>query len=221
MNEESAASAGVGAAPQTTKEKILEMSLRLFNERGERNVTTNHIAAELEISPGNLYYHYRNKEAIIHEIFHRFEAFMESRLVVLPEHLERPETMPNYMSAAFHCMWEYRFLLRDLPHILSRNERLKEQYEAFVHRNLKRVESVYLALKQVGMIEAGDEDIRSITMNSWLIVTYWLPFQTSLGNEDSSLAAARGGVLQIMALWRPYVTERYLPIVRELEEKYR
>mgnify|MGYP006145082479 CR=1 FL=1 len=32
-----------------TKDKILATSLRLFNERGERNVSTNHIAAELGI----------------------------------------------------------------------------------------------------------------------------------------------------------------------------
>ena len=52
-----------------TKDRIKNMALRMFNEQGERNVTTNHIAAALEMSPGNLYYHYRNKYEIIHDIF--------------------------------------------------------------------------------------------------------------------------------------------------------
>ena len=47
---------------QNTYTKIIEASLLLFNEEGERQISTNHIAAYLGISPGNLYYHFRNKD---------------------------------------------------------------------------------------------------------------------------------------------------------------
>ena len=67
-----------------TRDRIIEASLQLFNEQGERAVTTNHIAAHLGMSPGNLYYHFRNKQQIIAELFERYAAEAEQNLA-LPE----------------------------------------------------------------------------------------------------------------------------------------
>ena len=57
-----------------TKSRILDKALELFNERGTANVTTNHIAEALGMSPGNLYYHYRNKAEIVRGLFARIIA---------------------------------------------------------------------------------------------------------------------------------------------------
>ena len=54
-----------------TKERILLTSIELFNRSGVVAITTNHIAKAMEISPGNLYFHYDNKEEILEELFKR------------------------------------------------------------------------------------------------------------------------------------------------------
>ena len=69
----------------STKERILATSLELFNRLGERNVTTNHIAEALGISPGNLYYHFRNKGDIVFALFERYQATVEAFLQVPPD----------------------------------------------------------------------------------------------------------------------------------------
>jgi len=63
-----------------TRDRILDASLELFNAQGERGVSTNHIAAHLGISPGNLYYHFANKQAIVAELFRRYEARIDEFL---------------------------------------------------------------------------------------------------------------------------------------------
>ncbi|HEZ1210051.1 TPA: TetR/AcrR family transcriptional regulator, partial [Neisseria meningitidis] len=73
-----------------TYTRIIDASLALFNEEGERNISTNHIAAHLGISPGNLYYHFRNKDEIIVQLFKRYsEALLEYlNEAVLPSDVE-------------------------------------------------------------------------------------------------------------------------------------
>ena len=97
-------------AGRQTRERILETSHAMFNARGEPNVTTNHIADELEISPGNLYYHFRNKEDIVEQVFARFEARMDSTLGVPDDRLPNLEDVWMQLHLVFECMWDYRFL---------------------------------------------------------------------------------------------------------------
>lgn len=52
-------------AKVNTYTRIINASLALFNEEGERNISTNHIAAHLGISPGNLYYHSATKTKLL------------------------------------------------------------------------------------------------------------------------------------------------------------
>jgi len=56
----------------TTKERILDEALQLFNDDGVENVTTRHIAKSLGMSQGNLHYHYPTKNIVIETLFDQF-----------------------------------------------------------------------------------------------------------------------------------------------------
>ena len=114
-------------APKT-RQRILDASLAMFNTQGEPNVTTNHIADELEISPGNLYYHFRNKEDIVEHLFARYEARIDLALTVPEDRLPNLEDIWLQLHLAFEVMWDYRFIFRDLVDITSRNRKLRMHY---------------------------------------------------------------------------------------------
>ena len=104
---------------QRTRARVLAEGLRLFNELGEPHVTTGAIAAELGISPGNLYYHFRSKDQIVEELFARFEE----RIGVQPgEPRGGPEAIEDlwlYLHLMLEAIWDYRFLYRNLDDLLA------------------------------------------------------------------------------------------------------
>src|ERR1700677_2465058 len=115
--------------PRRTRERILELSLKLFNEIGEPNVTTTTIAEEMEISPGNLYYHFRNKDDIVNSIFVQFEGEIERMLAVPVDRGPNIEDVWLYLHLMFELVWRYRFFYRDLNDLLSRNRKLELQFK--------------------------------------------------------------------------------------------
>jgi AcrR family transcriptional regulator len=210
-----------------TKEKIVLAALELFNERGERNVSTNHIAAHLNMSPGNLYYHFRNKSDIIYEIFRSYELLVDTYLHVPSDRPITINDLIKYLDAVFNGLWAYRFLHRDLEHLLDSDERLREDYRRFTLRCLKGIQSIVIAMEKSGMYRAMEEQQRkSKALNIWLIVTNWMTYLKTIQSENDSehvlnQKSIQHGVYQALDYIIPYMTVDKQPLALELQENYR
>ena len=221
-----------------TKERILEVSLAMFNARGEPNVTTNHIADELEISPGNLYYHFRNKENIVEHIFARYEARMDQALLLPDGRLPNLEDVWLQLHLVFECMWEYRFLYRDLVDILSRNRKLKIHFARILNRASSAVTEVLTGLGKAGSIRATSDEIRATAENVLLVTTFWLNFnavRAAMRGESARTLDTRAGdarpmpeqedltqgIYQVMLLIAPFLRDAERAHLNTLAQAYR
>ena len=119
--------------PRRTAERILEVTLELFNRFGEPNVSTTLISAELSISPGNLYYHYPAKDELINSLFDRYEKAL-NELLHAADGVRNVEDAWLFFHMLFELIWQYRFLYRDLNDLLSKNRRLETHFQ-FVLKN--------------------------------------------------------------------------------------
>jgi AcrR family transcriptional regulator len=167
-----------------TRERILEASLALFNTRGEPNVTTNHIADELEISPGNLYYHFRNKDDIIEQLFAQYEERIDRALTTPEGRLPGLEDIWLQLHLVYECIWEFRFLYRDLVDILSRNRKLRLHFARILKRATDSATEVMRGLVQAGVMRASKDEIEATASNILLIATFWLNFSSVRGTSD-------------------------------------
>lgn len=192
-----------------TRERILETALAMFNAQGEPNVTTNHIADELGISPGNLYYHYRNKDDIIGHLFARYELRIDEALVVPDERLPTLEDIWLQLHQVFECMWDYRFVYRDLVDILSRNRKLRMHFARILKRASDNAGGVMRGLAAAGILRASADEIRATADNIVLVATFWLNFDAvrNSRNEGPNQADIGRGIHQVMMLVAPFLRD--------------
>src|SRR6476469_9509212 len=111
-----------------TRERILATALHLFNESGTGAVSTNHIADALAISPGNLYYHFRNKEEIIRALFEQQFARWDEVYALPHDRMPTLADLQQLVRATFVTAWEYRFMYRELIALLRRDEQLHQRW---------------------------------------------------------------------------------------------
>ena len=203
-----------------TRQRILDTSLAMFNTQGEPNVTTNHIADELEISPGNLYYHFRNKDDIIEQLFARYEERMDDALAAPSGRLPELEDIWLQLHLVFECIWDYRFLYRDLVEILSRNRRLRMRFARILKRADERAHLVMRGLSQAEIMRGSADELNAAATNVLVLSTFWLNYSAARGDRDEQ-TAIRQGIVQVMMLLAPFLHDAERVHLNTLIRAYR
>ncbi|MET1069033.1 MAG: TetR/AcrR family transcriptional regulator [Pseudomonas prosekii] len=217
-----------------TSERIVQNSLELFNQQGERSISTNHIAAHMEISPGNLYYHFPNKQAIIAVLFSEYETLVDSFLRPPQGRGATVEDKRYYLKELLSAMWRYRFLHRDLEHLLESDPDLAARYRRFSQRCVIQGSAIYQGFVEAGILKMDQVQIESLTINAWIILTSWVRFLCTTRENSNHLSeqAIKRGVYQVLVLEAGFVTDEarhevntlfeefYVPLAQALEEKH-
>ncbi|WP_373184463.1 TetR/AcrR family transcriptional regulator [Halopseudomonas sp.] len=207
-----------------TRDRILNTSLQLFNELGERTVTTNHIAVHMGMSPGNLYYHFRNKQQIIAELFGAYEQQVDAYLSVPQGRPLEIADKARYLESIFAGLWEYRFLHRDLEHLLNSDPDLAQRYRVFSQRCVHSGEAIYQGLVDADILCRERTDPQALAINSWLLMTGWVGYlyTTVLDPEQPELTPEllRRGVYQVLAQERGLLTARSREAVQAMLDYY-
>jgi AcrR family transcriptional regulator len=192
------------AEPIDTRERILATALALFNADGSHAVSTRHIAARLEISPGNLYYHFANKEEIVLCLYERIEAQLEAILTPLPSQSQTFDGVLRYLDAIFGHLWEFRFFYRDVNSLLREVPGLKERYRDLAERVHRRSRAIFDSMVAAGWMDATGDQLDMLATNAWIVLTQWFTHRQVVDRRRTIQSSdIREGIRHLVALFSP------------------
>lgn len=188
------------------REEALDAALGLFNERGTADVSTNHIASEAGISPGNLYYHFRNKQAVI-------AALAESMFVRWDLELNLPTDRPPRLAdiellfrRSFSITWDYRFFYRELVALLRQDPDLAKRFHDVRRRGMDDFRQLFDAFASQGLLKPTPRrSIDLISRNIWMVGDFWL-LQMELEPTSRTLKRSiEEGIELMLQIMAPYL----------------
>lgn len=197
--------------PRRTAERILEVTLALFNRFGEPNVSTTLISAEMDISPGNLYYHYPAKDQLVNGLFTRYERAL-GELLDGADAIDNVEDAWLFVHLLFELIWSYRFLYRDLNDLLSRNRHLETHFQVVLQRKALAMTALLNGLVRGGAARIAADAAPPMATAMVVVLTYWLSYEyvrdPRRALEPDNAAAALGrGAYHLLALLLPHLDD--------------
>jgi AcrR family transcriptional regulator len=190
----------------STSEKILDTALRLFNKSGTAEVSTNHIAEAAGISPGNLYYHFRNKQEIIRGLFQRLNSIWEAYQPLPQDRVPVLEDLKTVIEANYQIIWQYRFAYRELVALLRQDAILRAEFLAVRQRGYEGFHQLLFAFADTGIFDLPDDPqaIHELQEICWLISEFWLT-NLEVNGRNVDDAEMQQGVKLMLRVLQPYL----------------
>ena len=190
----------------STREKILDTALTLFNKEGTSTVSTNHIAEAAGISPGNLYYHFHNKLEIIRELFQRLNVIWETYQPLPEDRAPILDDLEAVIKSNYQIIWQYRFAYRELVALLRQDAELRANFLAVRQRGYEGFHQLLRTFSDAKVIHLPDDPqvINELQEICWLISEFWLTHLEVNGRKVNEVEMQRG-VKLLFRVIQPYL----------------
>lgn len=212
------------SARVNTPQRIAGVALALFNAHGEPNVTTNQIADEADISPGNLHYHFRTKHDLVMALFNAYAKRMEA---LVGDNNNEPleldvEDLWLFLHLLFETIGQYRFIYRDLTNLCGRYPALHRRFRRQSERLLATVHQACRGLIQQGMMQASSQELDGLARNIAVVCTFWLAFDQvhDASHHEATQDRPDRAVWQVMSLISPYLDSETREQLNALADQY-
>jgi len=192
------------------KDEIIEVSIELFNNKDAINTTTRHICSELNISVGNLYYYFKNKEEIIITIYEKFMDELGAFFTSVDNDVDTIFDYSKFLASQMQFEYKYRFLRLEMANLSASYPKLKESLENGIILKKQQLRYLYQHQINYGYLKKLDvHELEFIIANTWIIGSQWELFWI-LTKCDDEVQRRKNGVLNLLYFMKPYFTKKGL-----------
>lgn len=193
----------------TTKEKILETALELYNQQGVNAVTSRHIAAAMGISAGNLHYHFPHTDDIIKALYDNLSASFDQ--LMLQMGASPKEVFLQFREAitlSFELQYRYRFIFLHFVEISLRIPSVKKEYAQLIHRRHAQFMGIFRQLMKEKIFRADipDEIWDALISQLFIMADFWLS-NNELTAQLKGKKAIRAYSAKMYAMFYSYLTK--------------
>jgi AcrR family transcriptional regulator len=204
-----------------TKTQILVASLSLFNEQGEPNTTTNDIANEADISPGNLHYHFKKKANLVEALLAEFQADVRRALDPPTGDEITIDDFWAFLHLLLEVLTAYGFLFRDIETLVSTYPKVGHALKGF-SKGLTAIMQLYIeALRRNDVLAVDDHEVPVMSRNLVVIALFSERLDEISGVasavDESALRIARS----VLGILLPHSSHEASQMIEELAQRYR
>lgn len=137
----------------TTKERISDAALGVFNRKGTEQVTLRELAKEVGISHGNLCYHFPSTDDIAQHLYFALVAELDGEIQRMQSRSQNPAEIFTGSWAIFNLLYKYRFLMLNFVDIMRRLPEVKKHYRQLQERRKAEFKALFKMLVDGGFMQ--------------------------------------------------------------------
>ncbi|WFL77570.1 TetR/AcrR family transcriptional regulator [Altererythrobacter arenosus] len=189
-----------------TKDRIVEQATSIFNQLGYGNVTNAVLADRLGIRVGNLWYHFRDKRALLSAIAARFVERSKDRAKLHPTGGDVLDEYAEFLNVVAVDLRDYRFLFRDQADYGTHAPEIQENLQRLYKDARRQFRLYFKALEKEGHLHIDDDDVEPLVISAIIVVRYFLDFvRETQATERAGSGIIRQSLLQHLSLLKPYM----------------
>ena len=193
---------------RNAKQKILDTSRHLFNDLGFSQVTIRMIANKLEISSGNLNYHFRKREDILEALYFEMVKVFDQRIERLGDEQISLQLMQADIQASMQRMIDYCFFWTDLYYLLKSNGKIKKHFIAVKTERVDGYKMVFEVLMNQKILKKTSfaNEHRFLIQRMIDYSNTWLYASQLYDTKKNSIEMIRTASFQLLSMLYPYLT---------------